>query len=215
MERASLEKLGLTKEQVDAVMTENGKDIKAEQDKAKTAQDTAVKDAVAVATKPLNETITKNAEQVKELEDKIKASGGVDEKSKKEIEELQKTHAAALKEIQDKQNEAAKEHEAALAKLRRENETREFFAGYGKKFITPETQKAFEQRINECLTDKAYEGRNRADILAIITKGEDGKERTDIYAPPDTTSKPPVTGDTTSPPGDGAPPPKKEIPIII
>jgi len=215
MQRKELEDKGLTKEQVDFVMAEHGKGVKTEQDKAKTAQDAAVKEAVEAAVKPLNEQISAHSTQVKELEEKIKSSTGVDEKAKKELEELQKVHAAALKEMEGKQKETIKAHENELAKLKREAETREFFSGLGKKFITPETQKAFEQRVNEALADKAYEGRNRADILAILTKGDDGKERTDIYVP-DTTVKPVATGGTGDVPGDtGSGNQSKPIPRVI
>ena len=119
-----------------------------------------------------------------------------------------------LKELQDKAKEAEKAHASELAKLKRETETREFFAGLGKKFITPETQKAFEQQINDALTDKAYEGRNRADILAILTKDKDGKERSDIYAA-ESTAKPGATGQTGGLPASGSLPVKKPLPTII
>ena len=47
MHRKELEEKGLTKEQADFVMAENGKDVQAEQTKAK--------ESVAAATKPLTE----------------------------------------------------------------------------------------------------------------------------------------------------------------
>ena len=213
MERTELEKHGLTKEQINFVLAEHDKAVKSEQDKAKTAQETAVREAAEKAAKPLNEQIAKHLEHVKELEEKIKTSAGVDEKSKKEIEDLQKAHEASLKELQNKAKEAEKTHASELAKLKRETETREFFAGLGKKFITPETQKAFEQQINEALADKAYEGRNRADILAILTKDKDGKERTDIYAA-ESTAKPGATGQTGGLPTNDSLP-KKPAPTII
>lgn len=191
MERKELEAKGLTPEQIEFIMAENGKDIKAEQTKAKTMLTTAIAEAV----KPLNDQIETLAIQAGEYQEVIKNSNGVDEEAKKQMEELQKTHTQALKE-------AKQSHEAELTKLRREAETREFFSSLNRKFITPETQRAFEQRVNEALSDKINEGKSRSDIFTALTKGEDGKERTDIFVP-DTTAKPNGTGGTGDLSGGG------------
>ena len=80
MKRKFLEDLGLTKEQIDSVMAENGKDIEAEKEKAATT--TAELEDVKVQLKEANSTITnlkKNntdnealQTKVKEYEDAIK-----------------------------------------------------------------------------------------------------------------------------------------------
>lgn len=80
MERKFLEDLGLTKEQIDSVMDENGKDIEAEKEKATTT--TAELEDVKKQLKEANSTITdlkkSNADnealqaKVKEYEDTIK-----------------------------------------------------------------------------------------------------------------------------------------------
>lgn len=204
MERAELEKLGLTKEQIDSVMAENGKDIKAEREKAKSVMEKAVADAA----NPLNEQLAERDKQIEELGEKIKNSSGIDEKAKTEIAELNKAHASKLKEMQTC-------HETELSKLKRETETREFFSGLSRKFITPETARAFEQRMNEALTDKAYEGKNRQDILAILVKGEDGKERADIYTPEQISRPTAASGTNPIPNGGGDSSLNRTIPKII
>lgn len=207
MDRKALETQGLTSEQLEFVMAENGKDVQAEQAKAKQA----MAEAISKAEAPLKAQLEKLTTQNGELQKAVEGSAGIDEKAKAEMANLAKEHKKAMDEL-------AKKHEDDLAGLRREADTKEFFQTLGKKFVTPETQKAFETRINEALLDKSYEGKNRSDLLAILTLGEDGKERTDIYAPAgsDTTRPPAATGDTNPPaagaPAAGAP---KPIPTII
>lgn len=94
MKRAELEKLGLTKEQIDDVMDINGKDIEAA--KGNLTAVTAERDNLK------NELTTRD----KQLED-LKASSGNAEELKKQIETLQadnkakdEAHAAEIKRIQ-------------------------------------------------------------------------------------------------------------------
>ena len=94
MKRAELEKLGLTKEQIDDVMDINGKDIEAA--KGNLATVTAERDNLK------NELTARD----KQLED-LKASSGNAEELKKQIETLQadnkakdEAHTAEIKKIQ-------------------------------------------------------------------------------------------------------------------
>jgi len=198
MDRHELEKKGLTKDMIDFVMAENGKDVQAEQAKAKAD--------IATAVKPLNEQVAELTKQNKEFQETIKSTAGVDASAKAEIERLQKEHEAKIKEIQ-------KAHDDKFQALKREADTKEFIRGLGKKFVTPETEKVFEDRLNAALADKAYEGKNRDDILAVLTLGADGKERTDIYAASTDTKPPAATGATGGAPEGGGKP--KPVPVLI
>jgi len=213
MHRKDLETQGLTKEQIDFVMAEHGKALQTEQEKSKNVLAAAVADAV----KPLNERLTEREAQIKELDEKIKSSSGVDEKSKAELAELAKTHAAKLKELETKHKELETAHAGELAKLKREAETKEFFGGLGKRFVTPETAAAFEAKLNAALADKAYEGKNRKDIFGMLIKGEDGKDRTDIFAAGDSnmTKPPAAVGGTNPAPGNAGTPAPKAVPLVI
>lgn len=97
MKREFLEALGLEKDVIDKIMTENGKDINA----AKGDLDT-VKTELATA----QETIKARDKQLKDLE----KSTGDNEDLKKQIAELQKTN-----------KEAAEAHTAEINKLKMDN----------------------------------------------------------------------------------------------
>jgi hypothetical protein len=184
MKREDLKALGLTDEQVEAVMTEHGKGVTAEQAKAKTHADA------------LTEQINALTAQAADFEAKLTESAGVDEAAKAEIKRLSEEHERALSEFKAK-------HDGELRRMERENETREFLAGLSKKFVNDMTRKHFETALNEAVSDKANEGRNRADIFAGLIKGEDGKERGDVFAEtnPNPVNLPP-TGNIPFPGGD-------------
>jgi hypothetical protein len=186
MEKKHLEEKGLNAEQIEFVLAENTKDT-------------------AKATKPLTDKIAAMEKQAGEYEEKLKGVEGLDEKAKADLDKIQKEHAAAIKKMKE-------DSEVEIGKMKREAETKEFFAGLGKKFVTPETAAAFEAKLNDALADKAYEGKNRKDIFDLLIKDADGKDRADIFAA--TTAPPTVTGGTNPPPG-GNDTQIKAIPTII
>ena len=189
---------GLTK-----IMTAHGKSIQAEQAKKGGKTDEDVAKAVEAATSKLaaehkaalegaNAQISTLIGQKAELEKAIKEAPNLDEAVAKAVAEMEINHKTALKELE-------KSSAAELATLKRDSETADFLRSLDKKFATPETETIFRQRLNEALQDKAYEGKNRADIFAELVKGADGKERTDVFSP--TTSVGGAVG------GHGTPPP--------
>ena len=185
MKRKFLEEQGFTKEQIDAIMAEHGKAV--------TEASAKAADELTKATASHQTQIAKLEKQNEEFQAAIASNAGLDAESKKKIEDMQKEHDKQLKELKNG-------FDNETAKLRREADTKEFLRGLGKEFANLETQNSIEARMNEALTDKAYEGKNRADILPELIKGEDGKERTDIWALPDTNkTAPPETGGSTKP----------------
>ena len=195
MDRKTLESKGLTAELIEFIMSENGKDVQAEKGKTKQAVD----DAIMAATAPLNNQIAELDKQNKEFQTTIQNAAGIDEKAKTEIAKIQADNKAALKKMKD-------EFEAETAKVKREADTKEFLSRLSRKFVTPETARAFEARINEALIDKANEGKSRADIFAALSVGDDGKERTDIYVADNGTKPPEAAGKTNPPPSKNSDP---------
>ena len=85
MKRTELEALGLTKEQIDAVMKINGEDIENVK---------AVQTAEITNLKAENETLSKNVKERDKQIDTLKASVGDNEELKKQIETLQADNKA-------------------------------------------------------------------------------------------------------------------------
>ena len=200
MKREFLTELGLAPEAVDKVMAEHGKHmaaaVKQSDVEAAVATETAklAKEHKA-AVDGLKAQLETLASQKSELEKSVKDSPNVDEAVKKAVEEAEKTHKAALVQLQ-------KDSEARIATLKRDSDTADFLRGLDKKFATPETETIFRQRINDALQDKAFEGKNRADIFAELMKGPDGKERTDIFAQASTQTAAGGHGSAPPPVGD-------------
>lgn len=208
MDRKFLESLSLPSEQIDKIIAEHGKAVQTEQNRANQLRDAAV----AKAVEPLNAQITQLTAQNTQLQNSVKNAPNVDSAVKAEVERLTKEHEKALKEI-------TKKHEEETTAVWRIAETKDFFRSLDKKFVTPETQSAFETRLNEALADKKNEGKNRADIFATLILGEDGKERADIFAAGSTVAEgndgnnpPNVMSDTNPLPGASE---SKPLPLII
>jgi septal ring factor EnvC (AmiA/AmiB activator) len=159
MKKDQLQALGLTDEQIESVLTANGKDVQREQK----------------AAAELNKQIETLTAQAKELSDKVAGAAGADEKFKGEIAELKAAHEKALKD-------AKTGYDAEVARLARENETKSFIGGLNRKFVNDMTAAHFERLLNDAVADQKNAGKNRADLFAELSKGADGKERADIFA---------------------------------
>ena len=181
MSRDFLKGLGIEGENLEKIMAELGRTRHAEHSREKDIGAAVAAETAKLAKEHkatidgLNAQLETLASQKAELEKSVKDAAGVDEAVKKAVEEAEKTHKAALVQLQ-------KDSEAQIAMLKRDSETADFLRGLEKKFATPETETIFRQRINDALQDKAFEGKNRADIFAELMKGPDGKERTDVFA---------------------------------
>lgn len=182
MTRDFLKGLGIDDTAIEKIMTEHGKTVQAEQAKKGGLTEEDVTKAVNHANKDLNVIIEGlNAQiitltnQKSDLDKIIKEAPNLDEAIKNAVEEAGKAHKTAMAELE-------KEHNIKTANMQRDSETADFLHNLGKKFITPETETIFRQRLNDALLDKANEGKNRADIFAGLIKGTDGKDRTDIFA---------------------------------
>ena len=123
----------------------------------------------------LKSQVTALTGQRDELQKNISNMPNIDEAVKNASAELEKNHKKAIEELQ-------KESANQIQTLKRDSETVDFLRGLDKKFVTPETEAIFRQRINEALLDKANEGKNRSDIFAALIKDSEGKDRTDIFA---------------------------------
>jgi len=203
MNRKELETKGLDKEQIEYILAENGKDIQAEKDKNKLEKEKSETELLN-AKKSLENEIETLKKQNEEFKEKINSASGIDEQSKKDIENLQKEHENELKKLR-------KEFEIESSKIKREADTKEFFKSLEKKFATPETEKAFEERLNSALEDKSNEGKNRQEIFEALIKNEKGEERADIFMIEGT--KPPEAGGATKPLPEGNE--RKERPMLI
>ena len=153
MKKEDLMAQGLTEEQVNFVMAENGKDVKREQDKT----------AAAVSDRD-----TAN-QQLADVQTQLKAFEGID------VVELQSKVTALTNDISAKETA----HQAALAKRDREAETATYLAG--KKFVNAATREHYAAKINAALESPDNAGKNREDLLKAYTTGEDGKEIPNIY----------------------------------
>jgi len=158
-------------------MAEHGKTLQAEQEKYKKQQDTAdgnvnAKHAHTVSglTRQLEE-LTKQKEHLDKI---INEAPNLDEAVKAAVAEAEKANRATLAEME-------KAHNAKLTEMQRDADTAAFFHNLGRKFVTPETESVFRQRMNDALTDRSNEGKNRNDIFTELIKGADGNERGDIF----------------------------------
>lgn len=125
-----------------------------------------------------NDEVTRLSGQLETVETKLKAFDGVD------IAELQG-------KIQTLNNDLATQRtqfETERAEDKRISETNEFLAPY--KFAAPELKEVFAGKVNSALKDNANEGKNRKEIFDLLTLGEDGKPRTDIFIQEDTNPNP-------------------------
>ena len=96
MKREDLEKLGLSKEQIDAVMAENGKDVEAQKAKITTAQADveALKKQVEGANKQIEDFKKLDVEGVKKAADEYKAKFETSQaESAKQLTQLKFDHA--------------------------------------------------------------------------------------------------------------------------
>ena len=181
MSRDFLKGLGIEGETLEKIMAELGKTRHAEHSKEKDIEAAVATETAKLAKEHkaaidgMKAQLETLASQKAELERSVKESPDVNEAVKKAVEDAEKQHKQALAQIQ-------KDSEAQIATLKRDSETADFLRGLEKKFATPETETIFRQRINDALQDKAFEGKNRADIFAELMKGPDGKERTDVFA---------------------------------
>lgn len=76
-------------------------------------------------------------------------------------------------------DELKKVHEAELAKMTRRSETKDFLSAH--KFVNNETRDYYMHKLEAALDDEAYKGKNRKDILDILTVDETGKQRANIF----------------------------------
>lgn len=125
MKREFLEGLGLDKETVDKIMTENGADL--EREKAKTTQ----------AKADLADAQAKLADRDKDLE-QLKATAGGAEATKKQLEELQAKYTAETEQY--KAQLADRDYSDAIARA---------ITGKALKFSSKSAQRAFEAALRE------------------------------------------------------------------
>jgi len=118
--------------------------------------------------------LTELESQKQALQKTIDEAPNVDEALKASTKELEKVHAKALKDLQEKSF-------AEIQLLKRDSETVEFFKGLNKKFVTPETELIFRQRLNEALQKPEYEGKNRAEIFGDLILSNEGQPRVDLF----------------------------------
>ena len=190
MDRKTLEEKGLSADQIDFVMAENGKDVQKMQKKL----DEEVAKAVQKQSDEFQKQLNDAQKQIADYESQLKSVEGLDEKTKTQLEQMKKDYDEKAQKQAEEMKKLQEKARAELDQVRRESETKEFLNSLGKKFVTPETALVFEQKINEALLDKSNEGKNRADLFKILTSDSDGNERTDIFvsetiAPPKVTNK--------------------------
>lgn len=187
MTREFLEQQGVPADRIEAILKAHGVAIQAEQAKKGSGKSeeevqAAVNEALlkqktgheaAVAT--LNTQITTLQGQKAEVDKLLKEAPNLDEAVKEALKKQAGEHATAL-------SEREKQSKAQIADLQRDAETVDFLRTLPNKFVTPETETVFRQKLNDALQDTANANKNRADLFAEMIKGADGKERTDIFA---------------------------------
>lgn len=109
------------------------------------------------------------------LQEQVKAFEGVD------VAELQ----GKITQLNTDMEAANAQHAAELAKRDRLFETEKFMSG--KKFINDETRDYYMQKLEAALDDGSNAGKSRDELLDVMTKGEDGSVKPNIFQPADGT----------------------------
>lgn len=176
MKREFLKELGLADDAIEKIMAENGKDINELKTAGATAQTT-----IADLQKQISD-------RDKQLETLKKSSG--------DNEALQ----AQITELQTANKTAKAEYEGKIKQLKLESEINETLAS--KTFVNEFTKESIKSKMLEKVNSDDSKGKSFADILTVLTQGEDGKPLPNIFADTKPGNPPPPAGGNPPAPDD-------------